>query len=92
LNSEKPEYLLEKYYDYYEIKDIGDKKGQQKARCRICKKELARNGGSTRSMTTHLMGLHKNFYELYEAARQKSNLQQRRLTQAALLGCELNIL
>jgi hypothetical protein len=72
LNTRKPEHLLQKYFDYFITDDIGEVKGKQRARCRICKKELARAYGSTASMRGHLKGPHEEFYKLYDDARQKN--------------------
>jgi hypothetical protein len=86
LNSEKPDHIFEKYFDYYITDDIGEKKGNRKARCRLCQAELARSDGSTRSMKNHLKGPHKEFNKLYEAARQKLGLQRERLSHTATSG------
>jgi hypothetical protein len=90
LNTEEPEHSLKKYFDYYKTDDIGEEKGQEKARCRICQTEVGRTGGTTSSMISHLKGkLHKKFYDLlYNAARQKLDLQQRSVSKSASSGCE----
>jgi hypothetical protein len=86
LNTEKPEYSLEKYFDFYITDDIGGEKGQKKARCRICKKVLARPKGSTNGMTYHLEGPHREFFKLYDDARKNLDLKNKRISQAASSG------
>jgi hypothetical protein len=91
LNFGMPESSLEKYFDYYKTEDIGEKKGKQKARCRICNKELARTGGNTGGMTKHLMGPHEEFYKIYEAARQNLDLKNKRISQPASSSNQVNL-
>jgi hypothetical protein len=81
LKLEEPEYSLEKYFDYYHTEE-----GQKKAKCRICKAELSRASNS--SMGGHLLGPHKEFFKLYDAARRKFglHLQHTRPSQGASSG------
>jgi hypothetical protein len=76
LNPQRPKWSIQKYFDY--------KRGDKTAKCRICDEQINKAQRSTDSWTGHLKGQHKEFFEMYESAKQiKESTRQHR---KSLLG------
>jgi hypothetical protein len=76
LDSTKTDHKITKYFEYYRGEQIGEQKGKQMAKCRVCDKIYTRSNGSTKATTYHLKRTHPQFWEMYDKAKKQNELKK----------------
>jgi hypothetical protein len=77
LDPDHTEDNLKKYFLYYRNEPIGEYKGDEMAKCRICDKVYQRKNGGTSGITNHLK-VHRDLWEIYDKAKKESVLKKQK--------------
>jgi hypothetical protein len=88
LDPHMPDDKLRKYFLYYHTEPIGEQKGKEMAKCRVCGKIYQTTNGGTGGITYHLKS-HTQLWNKYDKAKKEKDLKKQQKKGPGKSGNEL---